>query len=64
MAATQPRYVLALCDTHTNILDQAWRIYENNFSDDPTAYLFAENVIRQVGLAYQHNDGYWEGWRP
>jgi hypothetical protein len=63
MAATQPRYALALCDTRANILNQAWRIYENNFSDDPTAYLFAEEVIRQLGLAYQHCPGYQDSWR-
>lgn len=51
-------------DAHTNILDECERTYVNHISDDFTAYWLAENVIRTLGLAYQHREGYCDKWRP
>lgn len=67
-----PAAELALCDAHTAILDlyeraalrpESQAVAHNNTVD--RGYREAlEDAVKCVGLAYQHNDGYDERWRP
>lgn len=66
MVRNDPRAVLAQCEAHTRILDLV-DLYFNDDGEPSFLGGYGEaywDVVRLLALAYQHNPGYQEAWRP
>lgn len=55
-----PAAVLAQCEAHTALLDLAHLVLGADQRNDLLRY----QMLRGIALAYRHNPGYREEWRP